>query len=98
MQITTIELDDEVFNVKRLTGFSLLNAVTLNGKLGDMYRDLITAAIVDDKGKPMFSQKEVEKMDTATFSKLGGAVMELHKDEFESFRASAELKIKQKQN
>ena len=98
MQITTVDIEGETFNIKKLTGFTLLNAVNLNGKLGDMYRDLIVSAIVDDKGKPTFSIREVEKMDTPQFSKLGGAVMEIHKDEFENFQASADLKIKPKTN
>jgi len=81
-----------------LTGFSLMNAMNMNGKMGDMYRDLILASIVDDKGRSLFTSKEIEKMDTAQFSKLGGAVLELHKDEFANFQSSADLKIKPKTN
>ena len=63
-----------------------------------MYRDLITAAIVDEEGRPVFSARDVEKMETSQFSALGNAVLELHSEEFANFQRSAASKPRQKTN
>lgn len=92
-----IEVMDELFSIRKLTGFQLLNVTGSNMKMGEVYRDLIFNAVFDpDTNTKRFTESEIEDMDYPFFIALGSAIFEFHQKDIKNYQERKKSKTESK--